>query len=303
MTLHLNPFLRRLFFLLIASLIIFGTISTPTSTKAAATGKLPKATWLWNTKLIETQTEELLAFSASEGIHMIYLQISTRVDIPYYKNFIYKANALGIQVHALNGAPNWALESNRSQLTSFMNWIRSYQAMAAEEEQFTGVHVDIEPYLLPEWKNDMNTVIGQWQSNVQYIVQEAKKMKLPIAADLPFWLDKYAASDSEMSLSSWMISQYDSVTLMSYRDSATAVINLAKEELQEAAKLNKRIYTGVETKYSAEGNHVSFYEDGYDYMNTQLLYLDQLGRTYSSYAGIAVHDLVGMMELAGRSKP
>lgn len=303
MSLPANPSLRRLFFLLIASMIIFGTITAPSATKAAATGKLPKATWLWNTKLIETQTEELLAFSASEGIRMIYLQISTRVDIPYYKQFIYKANALGIQVHALNGAPNWALESNRSQLTSFMNWIRSYQATAAEEEQFTGVHVDIEPYLLPEWKNDINNVIKQWQSNVKYLIQEAANLKLPIAADLPFWLDKYAASDSEMSLSSWMISQFDSVTLMSYRDSANAVIKLAKEELQEAEKLNKRIYTGVETKYSSEGNQVSFYEEGYDYMNAQLLYLDQLGRAYSSYAGIAVHDLVGMMEMAQRSKP
>ncbi|MFD3257002.1 hypothetical protein ACE3MQ_00120 [Paenibacillus lentus] len=297
------PSLRRLFLLLLSSMIIFGTISSPTTTQANATGKLPKATWLWHTKLIETQTDELLSFSATEGIHLIYLQISTRVDLPHYKNFISKANALGIQVHALNGAPNWALESNRSQLTSFMNWIRSYQMTAEEDEQFTGVHVDIEPYLLSEWKSDINNVIKQWQANVLYLVQESRNLGLPIAADLPFWLDKYAASDSKMSLSSWMISKFDSVTLMTYRDSAKAVIDLAKQELQEAEALNKRIYTGVETKYSSEGDHVTFYEEGYDYLNGQLLQLDQLGRNYRSFAGIAVHDLVGTMDLAGRSEP
>ncbi|MNJ36767.1 hypothetical protein D3C77_315690 [compost metagenome] len=184
-----------------------------------------------------------------------------------------------------------------------MEWIGKYQLTAAEEEQFTGVHVDIEPYLLPEWKSNTNNVIKQWQSNVVYLVEESAKLGLPIAADLPFWLDKYAANDSEMSLSSWMISKYDSVTLMSYRDSATAVIELAKQELQEAETLNKRIYTGVETKYSSEGDHVSFFEEGYDYLNVQLLYLDQLGRNYRSFAGVAVHDLVGMMDLANRSQP
>ncbi|WP_055108305.1 hypothetical protein [Paenibacillus ihumii] len=295
------PFLRRLFFLLLASMIILSA-SNPIRTEAA-TGKLPKATWLWHAKLIETKPDELLSFSASEGIHFIYLQISNKVDTSYYKNFIAKAHALGIRVHALNGAPNWALESNRSQLASFMKWIGDYQATAAEEEKFTGIHVDIEPYLLPEWKTDLNNVIKQWQSNVEFLVQESAKLRLPIAADLPFWLDKYAASESKMSLSSWMISQFDSVTLMSYRDSASAVISLAQQELLEAEKLNKRIYTGVETKYSSEGNQVTFYEEGYDYLNIQLLYLDQLGRNYRSYAGIAVHDLVGMMDLAARSQP
>ncbi|WP_110932964.1 hypothetical protein [Paenibacillus bouchesdurhonensis] len=303
MSLPYIPSLRRLIILLVSSIVLFGTISFPSTINASATGKLPKATWLWHTKLIETQTDELLSFSASEGIRLIYLQISTKVDIPHYKNFVSKANALGIQVHALNGAANWALESNRSQLTSFMEWIGKYQLTAAEEEQFTGVHVDIEPYLLPEWKSNTNNVIKQWQSNVVYLVEESAKLGLPIAADLPFWLDKYAANDSEMSLSSWMISKYDSVTLMSYRDSATAVIELAKQELQEAETLNKRIYTGVETKYSSEGDHVSFFEEGYDYLNVQLLYLDQLGRNYRSFAGVAVHDLVGMMDLANRSQP
>lgn len=303
MSLPYIPSLRRLFFLLVSSIIIFGSISSPSTIKANATGKIPKATWLWHTKLIETQTEELLSFSASEGIRLIYLQISTKVDIPHYKNFVSKANALGIQVHALNGAANWALKSNRSQLTSFMDWIGKYQLTAAEEEQFTGIHVDIEPHLLTEWKIDTNNVIKQWQANVIYLVEESAKLGLPIAADLPFWLDKYAASDSEMSLSSWMISKYDSVTLMSYRNSASAVIDLAKQELQEAESLNKRIYTGVETKYSSEGDHVSFYEEGYDYMNEQLLYLDQLGRNYRSFAGVAIHDLVGMMDMVSRSQP
>ncbi|AZK47635.1 hypothetical protein [Paenibacillus lentus] len=303
MSLPYIPSLRRLFFLLVSSIIIFGPISSPSTIKAKATDKIPKATWLWHTKLIETQTEELLSFSASEGIRFIYLQISTKVDIPHYKNFISKANALGIQVHALNGAADWALRANRSQLTSFIDWIDKYQLAAAEEERFTGIHVDIEPHLLPEWRIDTNNVIKQWQSNVMYLVEESTKLELPIAGDLPFWLDNYTASDSEMSLSSWMISKYDSVTLMSYRNSASAILDLAKQELEEAGNLCKHIYTGVETKYSSEGDHVSFYEEGYDYMNEQLLYLDQLGRNYPSFAGIAIHDLVGMMDLANRNKP
>ncbi|WP_019637974.1 hypothetical protein [Paenibacillus fonticola] len=313
---HQKNCIQRLFFTLLSSIIIFGSIGFPASTEASTAVKVPKATWLWKVQLIETQSDELLSFAASEGIYVIYLQVSKNVDIRHYKSFISKANQYGIEIHALNGAPNWALEANRKHLRDFMDWIRDYQQSAAAEEKFTGIHVDIEPYLTQEWKNNVYDVIPQWQSNVEFLVQEAANLNLPIAADLPFWLDKYTVeepddtsetsntsdtSDTKETLSSWMISKYESVTLMSYRDTAKAVIGLAVQEFEEAEALNKRVYTAVETKYSSEGDHVSFYKNSYEYLNSELAKLEQLGGQYSTFGGIAVHDLLALKEMAERN--
>ncbi|MNJ50857.1 hypothetical protein D3C77_461450 [compost metagenome] len=88
---------------------------------------------------------------------------------------------------------------------------------------------------------------------------------------------------------------------MSYRDTANAVLGLAVQEFEEAEALNKRVYTAVETKYSSEGDHVSFYKNSYEYLNSELAKLEQLGGQYSTFGGIAVHDLLALKEMAERN--
>lgn len=293
--------LRQIPMILFCLLIVF---STGNRNAAAESAALPiRTTWLWNTVLIKSSPDELITFSKSQGVRIIYLQISTKVDLPSYKSFIKKAGMNGIEIHALNGAPNWALTANQPKLKAFIKWINDYQKSADEDEKFKGIHVDIEPYVLPEWKTDWTSIVTQWQTAVDYLVGEADTAGLPISAALPFWLDNYKAPDSEQTLSSWMISRFHSVTLMSYRDKATAIYDASKNELAEGERLNKIVYTGVETKASSEGNFITFYEEGYDVLMEQLQQLEKLTSSHASFGGIAVHDLAGWMDLASRVEP
>ncbi|RRJ65802.1 hypothetical protein EHV15_24960 [Paenibacillus oralis] len=286
--------------MLLVLVLILALLGNP-ATKAASIEDKPvskaRTTWLWHTALIQSSSSELLNFTKSQGVGIIYLQISTKVDLASYRSFIRQASEMGIEVHALNGAPDWALAASRPKLDAFMKWINDYQQQAAPEEKLKGIHVDIEPYLLPIWKTDYDTLVTEWQDNVDALVRQSADLELPLSAALPFWLDNYKVPDSEQTLSSWMISRFESVTLMSYRDSAQAIYDTAKTEFAEGESMNKKIYTGVETKPSNEGNFITFYEEGSQVLNEQLALLEQLGGTQTSFGGIAVHDLVGWMNL------
>ncbi len=282
----------------------FGSVAK-TALAEPETGTPTRTTWLWHTQLIQTSPTELIDFSESQGIDIIYLQISTKVQQASYKSFIRQAGEKGIEVHALNGAPDWALSTSKPKLDAYLKWINDYQLSAAPDEKLKGIHVDIEPYLIPEWKTDWTSLVGQWQENIDYLVEQAKAADLPLSAALPFWLDNdnYKVPGSEQTLSSWMISRFQSVTLMSYRDNAKAIYDTAKNELAEGEMLNKTVFTGVETKPSSEGNFITFFEEGSGVLDEQMLELEALASVHPSFGGIAVHDLVGWMDLVSRNKP
>ncbi|GAF07239.1 hypothetical protein JCM16418_1233 [Paenibacillus pini JCM 16418] len=260
----------------------------------------PKATWLWNTEQIKTQANDIVSFTSANGVNQIYLQINIDIPVSYYKAFIRLAATKGITVDALNGAPSWALTSERNQITKFINWVEDYQSHSLASEQFHGLHMDIEPHLLPQWKTNLNSVIEQWQKSVIYLTQEAKRLNMPIAADIPFWLSNYKATNDNITLSRFMITAYDSITIMSYRDTAAAIYSVAERELEEARFLGKPAFAAVETKSSNEGNFITFYEEGAKYMNEQLNLLSGLAKAQDAFAGVAIHDYDGWRAFSGR---
>ncbi|MGF9695459.1 hypothetical protein [Paenibacillus sp. MABNR03] len=249
-----------------------------------------RATWVWDTTQIESNPQEVLKFAVEHNINTIYLQINRDVKIPYYTDFIRKARAYNIAVDVMDGRASWGLTESREQIASFLDWIEAYQNQVEPNEKFAGIHLDIEPHVHPEWKTNQASVITQWQGNVQYIVDRAALMNMPVAADLPFWLDNYKIPGSTMAVSSWMIRKFDSITIMAYRDTAAAIYNVAKDELAEASLLGKSISIAVETKQSKEGNFITFYEEGSAYMESQLKLVEKLAGEHSAFNGFSIHE-------------
>lgn len=286
---------------LLAAVIMAGSITGGAmDVEATAYSSKQTGTWLWDTTQIKSEPDKILDFAETQGINAIYLQINRDVAIPYYKDFISKATAEGIEVQILDGRPAWGLSSGREGLMSFVEWIEAYQSGAEENERFSGIHVDIEPHVLAEWKSDRDSVVAQWQSNVSYLTNEAKRMELKITADIPFWLDNYTVPGGDMKISSWMIRQFDAVAVMAYRDTASAIYNAAASELKEASELGKKVSIAVETNRSNEGNFITFYEEDCDYMRAELQELEQMANKHVSYIGISVHDYGNWSKLASR---
>lgn len=256
--------------------------------------KKSKATWIWQSEMIGTEKQQILDFSKQNEITLIYLRIDTTKPYDYYRSFILEATAQGIEVHAVAGHPAWALTKNQMRMMNLVTWVKEYNQSAGQEERIRGIQLDIEPYLLPQWETDRKRVIGEWQDNIKEFTAEAKKdADLEVSTAMPFWLDDIPAPDQpEMPLSKWMISQFDTISIMAYRDTVTGpngILSLVEQEMKEADELEKRVLVAVNLK-KLNDDHASFAEEGISEMNRQLELLPEHLGQHPSYGGTAIHD-------------
>lgn len=266
------------------------------------------ATWIWDAKRIETQSEEIIAFAKQNGINLIYLHIKpVEVSHGAYRSFNKQANAAGIKVEALGGDPNWAYEANRESISYLVNWVKAFNSRAAEDERFQGIHVDIEPYVLPDWEKDRENIVRQWLENVEYLVVETKKdSNLPVSADLPFWIDEIEVPGTSQKVSGWMLERLDSITLMAYRNytqGTNGIVDIVQNIVVEADELRERsVIVGVNIRDSMEGENVSFHAHGTDEMKSQLAILQKELSGNPSFAGSAIHDFESWTTITEREE-
>jgi len=248
-----------------------------------------RATWLWNPWLLVQQQDSVLAFLEEQQQTDLYLQVDEEVPEDVYRAFIRNATAKGIRVYALDGAPSWI--EQKEELARFFRWVADYNGSASEEEKFAGVHLDIEPYLHDRFKTDREAAIAAYQALLLQAKEQAASLSLPFEVDIPFWYDNvfYHNAYGRGRLADWVIAQTDRVTMMAYRDTAEAIIDVVKHEMNIAKRYGKQVVVGVETAPTAEGDNVSFFEEGEAYMNNELAAVQAHYHRTASFAGIAVH--------------
>lgn len=280
---------------LLLCLLFVWTIGPFAQERAEARETDEFSTWVWNPWLLRDSSDDLLRFAAANKIATLYLQIDADMDAADYAAFIGRASARNIRVYALDGAPRWALDPSLTD--AFLNWLTDYQVSADADQRFAGIHIDTEPYLLPEWNRDRGALLTSWKSHIDTLIAGAKHLGLPAEADIPFWFDEQFMPGQTSTLSAWLIGRFDSVTIMAYRDSADRIADVAKNELAEAAKAGKTLRIGVETNPSSETPQVTFYEEGSSYLNAELAALRSKLNVSPAFAGFAVHDYEGWKKL------
>jgi len=254
-----------------------------------------KGTWIWDTPRIVTQGKETLAFANQNEVTNIYLYIDQQVAPKDYAKFIREAGKLGIKVEALGGDPSWGWKDKRPFIQDFIDWVGSYNTNVAREERFSGIHLDIEPYLLPEWKNDQERVVKEWLSNMEFAAREVRLFDgLNVSVDLPFWIHQVEVPGyQDYFVSTWMLKRFDTLVLMDYRNQAEGkdgIISNALAVVIEASSMeNKSVIIGVEMAKSQEGAHVSFYEEGHSVMMEELAITHRKLKRYNAFKGMAIH--------------
>ncbi|WP_394186666.1 amidase [Metabacillus halosaccharovorans] len=269
--------------------------------KASASTNTEYSTWLWDTNQIVTNRAATLQFLEEKQVSHVYLQINRSIKVDQYKQFIKEATSLGIKVYALDGAPEWGPSSKP--FLNFLNWVTTYQADAAEDENFSGIHLDVEPYLTSQWTTNYNGAVLKYQGVILAASDTAKSLGIPFAADIPFWFDEMNVKNKygKGNLAEWVITNTSEVTIMAYRDKAVGpngIIELTKYELNLAASLNKDVTIAVETmNLGSSDGFLTFYEEGQNVMNQELTLVSEAYKEFSSFKGIAVHHVGSWMEL------
>lgn len=211
-----------------------------------------KAVWWWNDSL----SDEYLEFANLNGINTIYYCSSKFNDET--SSFIAKANAYNMDVYLLSGDYSWI--ENRTGLNNLLTRFEEYQIKY--DNKFKGVHLDIEPHQHSEFSTKRVDLIA----GLIDIVEDLSIKDYAVEYDIPFWLDDEITRDGiTKEAYKWIIDYADNITIMSYRDTKEAILDVAKDEYQYADSIDKGIMVSVET-YSTEADFVSFYEEGKEIM-------------------------------------
>lgn len=262
-----------------------------------------KATWLWHTEQIQQKPDELLKFLSSQKVTTVFLQINQDIPVTDYESFIGKAANKNISVHALGGSSSWLSgEKGKIKRTAFFNWIEMYQESVEPEARFTGMHLDVEPYIKDSWKDEYAETVAAYQTVLTEGKQLTETFTMDYGLDIPFWFDNrfYDNEFGQGVLSEWLIDIADQVTIMAYRDQAegnNGILQLIKKDLVYAEQVEKSILIGIETLKSSEGDYLSFYQKKKSTMNHELIKIEKALVKTSSFEGFAIHSIDGWMRM------
>ncbi|WP_409252377.1 amidase [Bacillus sp. SCS-153A] len=283
----------------LALLLVFAALLGGVSAKVNASITQDRATWLWDPWMIVNDEEGTIAFLESKQLNKVYLQVDRNIPFGVYQRFIEKAYVKGLQIYALDGAPGWVAPKGYIKQDQLMDWLTHYQEISSSHQKFSGVHLDVEPYLYSDWSNKQAATVKSYQALLLRAKNSTHKMNLPFEVDIPFWFDeiRYTNIYGKGFLAEWIIRSTEGVTIMAYRDRAELITELVKNEVNWAGKYSKSLVIGVETDQTSEGDNISFFEEGEDYMNQQL---DQVKSRYegsAGFGGIAVHHVGSWMKI------
>ncbi len=292
-------------FLFIALLFVPTTIAKAAPNKATATTISTQnySTWLWNTNEITYNADNLLAFMVDNNVTDVQLQVNYGIDYAYYQDFISRAAANNIAVHALEGSPDWVMEGGVVSQDAFFAWLADYQANSAPEAQFKGIHLDVEPYHYSTgYGTDPNGVLGRYQDFLMNAKTQAANLQLNLAIDIPFWFNEvsYSTSYGNGNLAAWIFNNIKTVTIMAYRDfasGANGINQLAETEMNMARQYNVSATIAVETENIGDPTYVTFFEEGNAYMYNELNIVRQYFSKNRAFSGIGIHHLGSWMNM------
>lgn len=285
--------------MIIASILFLNIFVASVAPNVKASFSEDRATWLWNPWMLVEDEGDVIAFLEAKQVNKVYLQIDSDIPVEVYQSFIETASAKGIRVYALDGAAEWVAPKGYTSQNQLMKWLQNYQNGSPSVQKFAGVHLDVEPYLYSGWRTNQAETIKSYQSLLIKAKNHTDSLNLPLEVDMPFWFDEisYKNTYGKGILAEWVIAKTDSVTIMAYRDSASAIIDIVQNEISYAQKYNKSIVVGVETGQTDEGEGITFFEEGEAHMNEELTAVSNYYRNIASFNGVAVHHVGSWMDM------
>ncbi len=241
--------------------------------------KFVKGVWWWDYSLDQTY----LDFAIDNDVNEIYFCDSDFENTYMVQNMVDN----NIDVYWLVGDKQWLLDFDLAKKTveQFVNYSDNYL--------YSGIHMDVEPHQFDDFEDNRTQYIYSLIDLAYYLKETFPEIKFDY--DIPFWFDdEITFNGATKPAYAHMIDIANRTFLMSYRDSANAMLEVSKEELEYAKNINKIVILGAETAKSDETDIVSYYEEGKTYMNEQLqIVCESLPNNY----GISIHHIKSWEQL------
>src|SRR3954454_22991859 len=195
-----------------ALLVVAALLGVPGASSAGSAGLTAvkagtRAMWVWG----EYPAADVVAWAASKGVTEIFVYVPpnalTNGDLGRLQAMRERADAVRIKMSALGGDPAWTTAH-----AAALAWQRTVVATGI----FAGLHLDVEPYLAAGWTH--NLAVTE-QAYLTLLDELRAGSTLPVEADVPFWFGQYTVG--KKNLADEVLKRVISVTVMSYRDTAT----------------------------------------------------------------------------------
>jgi len=292
--------------------LILSVLGLPRDAQAA-----DQAMWIWGEAALIRSSPAArngaVNFMKANGINTAYLFTPGTIlsaEGDNYRALISQFHANGIQVYALDGAPDYILPGAGRTAAEFnLQGVLLYNFNSAPNERFDGFNADVEPWALSTW----NTNTAQHVQQYLDLATQYMDMKsfwgdtLQVGPATPFWFDQTTASPAFDNVTYNGITKpfyqhvqdiYDYVTIMDYRDFATGtggIIDLASAEMAYAATIGKSVVIGVETQNIAP-DIVTFFEEGPAALQTALAQTQAAYGAQPEFGGFALHHYGALLD-------
>ena len=226
--------------------------------------------WWWDSSLINDSI--YLDFAINQGVNEIYLCDSSFDSNT--ANFISKCHNSNIRVYYLAGEYQWI--HNTIPLFSLINSYRKFQT-TYPNSQFAGINLDIEPHQDPDFHIHRSEILQKYTDLIISIHQKITDIHIDYV--IPFWFNDTVLcknNNSKKVLYKVVFDNADRVFVMSYRDNAENMFNVAKDEFIYSCKAHKTMFFSALTSKSKEGNNVTYFEEGKKFMYQELNKLDKI---------------------------
>jgi len=247
-----------------------------TSPRLRAAPSTVRAMWVWG-----EADEQLPIWAQQQGIDTLLFEIPTvRLRAASTRAVMRNADRLDIGVWALSGHPAWAADPRAAR-----RWTRA----VARIEGIAGIVLDVEPYLLDEWKtNRRKTTKGYLR-----MLRAARKGAgdLPLMVAVPFWFDHDSYRTRAGTLAARVARRVDALVVMAYRDEVAGndgIATLARGEIDIAGQTDKVALIALQTAADAL-DKLTFYEEGGRALDAAIAEIERTFEDHPGFGGIAVH--------------
>ena len=260
--------------------------------------------WVWDARLASDgpARSQLLAFSRRHDIGTLYLSaydLRSPMD-QHYRQFNRLAHRQGIRVLALAGDPRWGKPQYHRVPLEWMQSVCELNRSAPPEEQFDGIHTDVEVYLLSKsWKEQPGALLGGYLDLNAKMAEALKAQPKPLefGVDIPFWFDDDPSYrilwNGQIKLpAQHVLDTVDAVTVMAYRNFAEGsdgTVHLVSLEMNYADSIGKKVTIGQETQENLFPPYITFGGTSCGILREEMGKIERaLGRR-PSFGGFAIH--------------
>ncbi len=243
--------------------------------------------WVW-----ERPTPAVIDVVLTDGFDSVYLHVppgsTSSRDISRFVESVHQAS---VDVYALAGVPRWAQEP-----AALYAWLDE----VVESGRFDGVVVDIEPYLLSDWKQ-LKRRAGLVDDFLDMLEEaQARAGILPIVVAVPFWWDhpRYQTNRDGL-LVQEVLMRCDAIAVMAYRDRLTSddgIVSLTADEIRLAGELGKQVIVTLQVAPEALSK-LTFSEEGREGLTAAVSGLAESWRIGRGFGGVAIHSYRSYAEL------